>query len=100
MLCSKVITSIGLLLDIVGAGIIMYPSSRRYFLSKSSKRHRELLEEEAINYAYARIAPAKREEQLKDTFAQGFLSTYRHTFWGFVLIILGFLFQLCGALVK
>ena len=51
------------------------------------------IEDEGTAVAFNRLAPGSREEQLADSIARGFITTYRSTFWGFVILFLAFLLQ-------
>ncbi|RPJ49365.1 MAG: hypothetical protein EHM23_36785 [Acidobacteria bacterium] len=76
----QVLTAFGLVLDILGATIIIWRSMSRYLLSCFSKKVRFEIEEEAIDTCYNRLSSEDRKEMLSDTYVQGFISTYKTAF--------------------
>lgn len=99
MTISQILTALGLLLDIIGAAIIIWRSATRYFISCFSKKVRSEIEEEAIGTSFNRLGSNDRKKMLADPYVQGFISTYRSSFWGFILIIAGFILQLIGNMI-
>lgn len=73
----RLLAVIGLTLDIIGAGIIVWRFATRYFCSLFSKKVRKDIETEAISVAYARLGSEKQEEMLCDPYVRGFISTYK-----------------------
>jgi len=96
---SHIFTSIGLILSIIGSAIIVWRAAKRYFASFFSKEAKKQIEDEAIAVSFNRLGSG-RETMLLDPYVQGFIATYKSSFWGFVLLILGFVFQLLGTLIK
>ena len=96
---SQILTSVGLVLSIIGSGILVWRAAKRYFASFLSAEAKRQIEDEAIFVSFNRLSPQDRTEQLADPIAQGFIATYKSSFWGFILLILGFIFQLVGALI-
>jgi hypothetical protein len=89
---------IGLGLDVVGASILLTRPAVKYLRPIFSPKVRYEIEEEAIDVAWPNWAPNNRGEQLADYRARGFITTYKTSFWGFVLLLIGFLLQLIGSL--
>lgn len=69
---------------------------RAYFLRNTEVRKQ--IEDEAIGVTYNRLASGKRETDLADSIARGFITTYKASFFGLVFIVLGFTLQLAGQL--
>lgn len=100
MAVTQLLTSVGLALDILGASIIIWRSAKKYLISLFSVKAKEDIENEAIAVAFNRLSSDEKQENLSDPYVQGFISTYKSSFFGFVLLILGFIFQLLGAMLK
>lgn len=96
---SQVLTSIGLILSISGSIILVWRAAKRYFASFFSTEAKKQIEDEAIAVSFNRLGSG-RETMLLDPYVQGFIATYKSSFWGFVLLILGFVFQLLGTLMQ
>jgi len=100
MTITRMFTSIGLVLDILGASIIIWRSAKRYFISMFSAKAKADIEDEAIAVAYNRLGSEEKQENLSDPYVQGFIPTYKSSFWGIILLILGFFLQLLGAMLS
>jgi uncharacterized protein involved in cysteine biosynthesis len=88
------LTIIGLFLNVVGALLLLSKPAIKWFRSHFNRRVKEEIEDEAINAAWPRWAPDKREEQLADSVARGFISTYKTSFFAFTFLLIGFILQL------
>ncbi|MDH5694999.1 MAG: hypothetical protein OEZ00_00070 [Dehalococcoidia bacterium] len=93
MSISPLLTTIGLFLNVIGALLLLGKPAIKWFRSHFSSRIKEEIEGEAIKAAWPCYAPEKREEQLTDSVARGFISTYKTSFFAFVLLLIGFLLQ-------
>jgi hypothetical protein len=96
---SQILISIGLLVSIIGSGILVWRAAKRFFISLVSTGAKTEIENEAVAVSFNRLAPKERAEQLADPIAQGFIATYKTSFAGFILLILGFFFQLLGTVM-
>jgi hypothetical protein len=92
--------SIGLLFSIVGSGILVWRTAKKYFSSLFSVNARKEIENEAIAVSYSRLGSENREHMLADGIVKGYITTYRSSLWGFLFLILGFILQLIGTLVQ
>lgn len=97
---SQILTSVGLVSNIIGSSILVWRAAKRYFASFLSGGAKTQIEDEAIAVSFNRLAPQDRAEQLVDPIAQGFIATYKSSFWGFILLFLGFICQLVGTLIQ
>ena len=96
---SQILTSVGLILSIIGSAILVWRAAKRYFAAFLSTEAKKQIEDEAIAVTFNRLG-GPRETMLLDPYVQGFIVTYKSSFWGFVLLILGFVFQLLGTLIQ
>ncbi|OGQ82883.1 MAG: hypothetical protein A3F90_20165 [Deltaproteobacteria bacterium RIFCSPLOWO2_12_FULL_60_19] len=95
---SQILTSVGLVLSIIGSIILVWRATKTYFASWFSVEAKRRIEDEAISVSFNRLGMGNREAMVADSIAQGFIATYKSSFWGFILLILGFLFQFWGTL--
>lgn len=89
------IAILGLFLDILGAIILVGFSVKKYLHSLFSKEVKKEIEDEAIAVTTNRMA-GEREKMLRDPYTRGFISAYKNSFWGFLLLTIGFILQAIG----
>jgi len=89
---------IGLGLDIIGACLIISRPAWKYLKSIFNQKAKSELDEEAIGMCYNRLG-GDSNTMLKDKYVLGYLSDYKTAFWGFALLVLGFILQIIGNLI-
>ena len=97
---SQLFIAIGLLFSIIGSGILVWRTAKKYFASLFSREAKTEIEDEAIAVSYNRWASEDRETILADGIVKGYITTYRSSLWGFLFLILGFILQLIGTLIQ
>lgn len=95
MNCSKILVLAGLLLNTVGAIVIIRRSAFMYVRSLCSKEAKGKIIEEAISAHYGRMGGPGIEN---DPFVRGYVASFQSSFWGFLMIVLGFVLQFIGNL--
>jgi len=93
MITSEAFVLSGLILNTVGAVVIIRRSAFMYVKSWFSKEAKGKIMEEAISTHYARVGGAGMEN---DPFVRGYVATFRSSFWGFLMIVAGFVARLVG----
>ena len=95
MTCSKILVLIGLALNTVGAVVVIRRSAFRFIASWRSKEVKGKILEEAMSAHYGRMGGP---EMVYDPFVRGYVASFRSSFWGFMMIMLGFILQFLGNL--
>jgi hypothetical protein len=85
---------IGLLLNILGSLILIWRSAIIFLKSIFSSDYRKNMEDEAIDTQSARYAANTRTQQLEDPYVREFIATYKKSFYGLLLLIIGFIMQI------
>jgi len=66
-----------------------------YLRSWFSKKAKGKIIEEAVSAHYGRVGGPGMEN---DPFVTGYISTFKSSFWGFLMIVVGFVLQFIGNL--
>ena len=95
MACSKILVLIGLALNTIGAVVVISRSAFRFIGSWFFKEVKSKITEEAISAYYGRMGGP---DMVYDPFVKGYVASFRSSFWGFVMIVFGFILQFAGNL--
>lgn len=93
---------IAICFQLIGTFCLISKPAIKYFRGYILKNEiiKKEIEDEAIGTTFSRWASGDRQENLSDSLARGFITTYKSTFFGFLFIAIGFVMQVIALFIK